>query len=217
MKKWCAVNYKGIFLSAAVACAAVIAGYYLPIIGASVFGIVFGILIGNFARVPASCSKGLDYASKKILKIAIVLIGAGLSFHQVLATGADTFFLMLFTISAAFITAFAAGKIMGVSSSLKSLIGVGTAVCGGSAIAAIAPIIDAEDKDISYSISTIFLFNIAAVFIFPPLGHLFGFTDNGFGLWAGTAVNDTSSVVAAGYTFSAAAGDYATIVKLTRT
>ena len=192
-------------------------GIFAPVIGASVFGIVMGILIGNFTDFPAAFYPGLDYSSKKILKIAIVLVGAGLSFSQVLVTGADTFFLMAFTIAAAFLAAFGFGRIMGISSSLKSLIGVGTAICGGSAIAAIAPIIDAEDKDISYSISTVFLFNIAAVFVFPPLGHLLGFTDHGFGLWAGTAINDTSSVVAAGYTFSSTAGDLATIVKLTRT
>ena len=100
---------------------------------------------------------------------------------------------------------------------LKTLIGVGTAICGGSAIAAISPIIEADEMEIAYSISTIFLFNIIAVLIFPPLGHLLGFSDKAFGLWAGTAINDTSSVVAAGYAFSNAAGAYATIVKLTRT
>ena len=94
---------------------------------------------------------------------------------------------------------------------------MGTSICGGSAIAATAPVIDATDQDIAFSISTIFLFNILAVFIFPSLGHLLGLSDIGFGMWAGTAINDTSSVVAAGYTYSTAAGDYATIVKLTRT
>ena len=217
MNKWLSDNAKGVSLASVVAAAALVLGYFFPVIGAAVFGIVIGIIVNNTIKAPASCVKGLDYCAKKILKIAIVLVGAGLSFQQVLKTGADTFVLMLFTLSAAFITAFAVGKILGVSSHLKSLIGVGTAICGGSAIAAIAPIIEAEDKDISYSISAVFLFNIAAVFIFPPLGHLMGLTDNGFGLWAGTAINDTSSVVAAGYTYSAAAGDYATIVKLTRT
>ena len=95
--------------------------------------------------------------------------------------------------------------------------GVGTSICGGSAIAATAPVIDADDREVAYSISTIFLFNILAVFLFPAMGRAFGMTDQGFGMWAGTAINDTSSVVAAGYAFSDAAGDFATIVKLTRT
>jgi len=210
-------NAAGLFLAAVIAVISTVLGGYFPVIGASIFGIVIGIAINNTVGKPAPCAKGLDYATKKVLKFAIILVGAGLSFSQVLHTGAESFLIMLFTLSAAFFAAFIAGKLLGVSSSLKSLIGVGTAICGGSAIAAIAPIIEAEDRDISYSISTVFLFNIAAVFIFPPLGHIFGLSDHGFGLWAGTAINDTSSVVAAGYTYSSAAGDFATIVKLTRT
>ena len=95
--------------------------------------------------------------------------------------------------------------------------GVGTSICGGSAIAATAPVIDADDREVAYSISTIFLFNILTVFLFPAMGRAFGMTNQGFGMWAGTAINDTSSVVAAGYVFSDAAEDFATIVKLTRT
>jgi uncharacterized integral membrane protein (TIGR00698 family) len=104
-----------------------------------------------------------------------------------------------------------------IEKNLRNLIGVGTAICGGSAIAAISPIIEADEHDIAYSISTIFLFNVIAVLVFPLLGHLLGLSDFGFGLFAGTAINDTSSVVAAGFTYSNIAGDYATIVKLTRT
>ncbi len=122
----------------------------------------------------------------------------------------------IFTIATAFITAYVVGKFFKIPDKLKTLIGVGTAICGGSAIAAISPIIEADEVEIAYSISTIFLFNIIAVLIFPPLGHLLGFSDKAFGLWAGTAINDTSSVVAAGYAFSNKAGEYATIVKLTR-
>jgi uncharacterized integral membrane protein (TIGR00698 family) len=124
---------------------------------------------------------------------------------------------MIFTLSTAFLAAYGFGRLMGIPWNLKALIGVGTAICGGSAIAAISPIIEADEMEIAYSISTIFLFNIIAVLIFPPLGHLLGFSDTAFGLWAGTAINDTSSVVAAGYAFSNVAGAYATIVKLTRT
>ena len=103
-----------------------------------------------------------------------------------------------------------------INRTLRVLIGVGTAICGGSAIAAASSAIQADDQDISYSISTIFLFNVIAVFLFPPLGHLLGLSDTGFGMWAGTAINDTSSVVAASYAFSNAAGNFATVVKLTR-
>jgi uncharacterized integral membrane protein (TIGR00698 family) len=116
----------------------------------------------------------------------------------------------------AFLAARLLGRWLGVHDKLKILIGVGTAICGGSAIAAVTPIIRPDDHDTAFAISTIFLFNLVAVLLFPLLGHLMHMSDMGFGLWAGTAINDTSSVVAAGYSYSHAAGDYATIVKLTR-
>lgn len=191
-------------------------GKLAPIVGAPIFGILIGLLINNSIGKPKYLDLGVNFTSKKILQWAIIVLGAGLNFNQVKTTGIESLAVTFFTISAAFLSAFLIGKILKVKDDLKTLIGVGTAICGGSAIAAISPIIEADDMDIAYSISTIFLFNIIAVLIFPPLGHLIGFSDKAFGLWAGTAVNDTSSVVAAGYAFSSRAGEYATIVKLTR-
>ncbi|HEX9060139.1 MAG TPA: putative sulfate exporter family transporter, partial [Clostridia bacterium] len=147
----------------------------------------------------------------------IIVLGSSLSLTQVWKTGIQSLSVMLVTLSCAFISAYVFGRLMNIPFRLTSLIGVGTAICGGSAIAAVSPIIEAEEMEVAYSISTIFFFNIIAVLIFPPIGHLLGFSDNAFGLWAGTAINDTSSVVAAGYAFSNHAGAYATIVKLTRT
>lgn len=210
-------NLNGIILSLLLALVASKLGSLFPIVGGPVFGIVIGIIINNTLGKPASAIKGISFTSKKILQWAIIVLGAGLSLNEVLKTGISSFSVMIFTILASFLTAFIVGKILGVPDKLKALIGVGTAICGGSAIAAISPIIEADETEIAYSVSTIFLFNIIAVLIFPPLGHLLGFSDKAFGLWAGTAVNDTSSVVAAGYAFSNTAGAYATIVKLTRT
>lgn len=214
---WIKQNLSGVIFTFIIALLANWLGSKVPIIGGAVFGIVIGIIINNFIGKPKSVEKGITFTSKKILQWAIIALGAGLSLTQVLKTGVTSFSVMVFTLSAAFITAYGVGKLLGVSSNLKSLIGVGTAICGGSAIAAVSPIIEADNMEIAYSISTIFLFNVIAVLIFPALGHLFGFSDKAFGLWAGTAINDTSSVVAAGYSFSNAAGAYATIVKLTRT
>lgn len=214
---WLRENAAGMLFSFVIALAATWLGNLLPIIGGPVFGIVIGIIISNTLGKPKSTLKGIGFTSKKILQWAIIVLGAGLSLTQVLRTGLDSLTVTIFTLSAAFIAAYGFGKLMAVPFNLKSLIGVGTAICGGSAIAAISPIIEADEMEVAYSISTIFLFNIIAVLIFPPLGHLLGFSDKAFGLWAGTAVNDTSSVVAAGYAFSNAAGAYATIVKLTRT
>lgn len=215
--KFIRTMYPGLLFAIALAFVATFLGRLLPLIGGSVFGIVLGILIGNLLGKPKKTTEGLKFASKKILQWAIIVLGGGLSLTQVYKVGLSSLYVMIFTLSAAFITAYGFGKLMKIPIKLTSLIGMGTAICGGSAIAAISPIIEAEDKDIAYSISTVFMFNVIAVLIFPPLGHLLGFSDKAFGLWAGTAVNDTSSVVAAGYAFSNAAGAYATIVKLTRT
>lgn len=214
---WIKQNLLGILFAFAIALLANWLGTLLPIIGGAVFGILIGILINNSIGKPKSTVKGVTFTSKKILQWAIIMLGGGLSLTQVWKTGLSSFSVMIFTLSAAFLSAYGLGKLLKVPNNLKSLIGVGTAICGGSAIAAISPIIEADDMDIAYAVSTIFLFNIIAVLIFPPLGHLLHFTDKAFGLWAGTAINDTSSVVAAGYAYSNAAGAYATIVKLTRT
>ena len=213
---WFKENIQGILFSFILAFIATLLGNVLPIVGGPVFGIIIGIIINNVFGKPKNTLKGIGFTSKKILQWSIIVLGAGLSLTTVLQTGIDSLSVTIFTLSAAFISAYGFGKLLGIPSKLKTLIGVGTAICGGSAIAAIAPIIEADEMEIAYSISTIFLFNIIAVLIFPPLGHLLHFSDKAFGLWAGTAINDTSSVVAAGYAFSNAAGAYATIVKLTR-
>ena len=215
--EWFKEHFIGIFISLLLALVATKLGTLFPIIGGPVFGIVLGIIINNTLGKPKAAYKGIAFTSKKILQWAIIVLGAGLNLMQVLNTGLTSFSVMIFTLSAAFITAYAFGKLLGIPNNLRTLIGVGTAICGGSAIAAISPIIEAEDTEIAYSVSTIFLYNIIAVLVFPPIGHIIGFSDKAFGLWAGTAINDTSSVVAAGYAFSNAAGAYATIVKLTRT
>lgn len=214
---WLRKNLAGIVLSFIIAGVATILGNFFPIVGGPVFGIILGMIINNTVGKPAICVNGVKFTSKKILQYAIILLGTGLSLTQVWKTGIDSLYVMLFTLSFAFISAYGFGKLLKVPLKLTSLIGVGTAICGGSAIAAVSPIVEADEKEVAYSISTIFFFNILAVLIFPPLGHLLGFSDNAFGLWAGTAINDTSSVVAAGYAFSNQAGAYATIVKLTRT
>ncbi len=191
-------------------------GKLMPLIGGPVLGILFGIVAACWHR-PAIMEQGILFSSKKVLQAAIILLGFEMNLFNILKVGSQSLTIMICTLSAAFITAYIAGRYLKLDTNTRTLIGVGTAICGGSAIAATAPVISANDKEIAYSISTIFLFNIVAVFLFPFLGHLFQMSDIGFGIWAGTAINDTSSVVAAGYTYSSNAGDYATIVKLTRT
>ena len=212
-------NYQmlpGFFLVIAIAIPAWIAGTFVPLIGGPVFGILLGMLLAFWKR-PKAFDAGIKFSAKKILQGAIILLGFEMNLHHVFTVGSQSLLIMVFTLSAAFITAWLVGRYLQLAGNTSILIGVGTAICGGSAIAATAPVISANDKEVAYSISTIFLFNIAAVFIFPFAGHLMGMSDIGFGMWAGTAINDTSSVVAAGYSYSTAAGNFATIVKLTRT
>ena len=192
-------------------------GQNVRIIGGAVFAIVIGMLIRFFWRPPQVFERGIKFTSKRILQYSIILLGFEMNIIKVMETGRDSIFVMLFSLTAAFVTAFVAGRLIKISSNPMTLIGVGTAICGGSAIAATAPVIGADDEEIAQSISTIFLFNIIAVFVFPLLGRLFGMSDSGFGIWAGTAVNDTSSVVAAASSWSDDALKLATIVKLTRT
>lgn len=209
-------SWAGLLLTAAVACVALWLGRIEPVVGGPVFGIVLGILVRNIFSPGSRFDPGIRFASKYILQWSIVALGAGLSLSQVAHTGLDSLAVTSVTITVAGISAWGLGRMLGVGERLRLLIGVGTAICGGSAIAAVTPIVKPDDHETAFAISTIFLFNLVAVLLFPALGHLLHLSDSGFGMWAGTAINDTSSVVAAGYSYSKAAGDYATVVKLTR-
>jgi len=206
----------GVLLAAAVAAPAWWIGRQFPVVGSPVLGILFGMLLAVWRR-PEALNPGISYTSKKLLQYAIILLGFDMNLFQVIEAGSQTLLIMAFTLTASLLAAFLLAKYLKVSRDTGILIGVGTAICGGSAIAATAPVIDAGDEDVARSISTIFLFNVIAAFLFPALGRLMHMSDQAFGLWAGTAINDTSSVVAAGFTFSSAAGNLAVIVKLTRT
>ena len=208
----------GFMLAICIACVAKVIESLLPIhiIGASVIALFAGMIINSFWR-PAWAAPGLKFTSKKILKFAIILLGASLSVSVILSVGKLSLMVMVFTLLTCFGGGYFIGKALGLNWKLSNLISAGTGICGGSAIAAIAPVIDAEDKDIAYAMSATFLFDMAMVVLFPIMGRMLGLSDEAYGLWAGTAVNDTSSVVAAGYAFSEAGGDFAAMVKLTRT
>lgn len=219
----------GLILCLFIGTAAYYLGKMLPVIGGPVFAILLGMCVTLiFPKIQQTkvlsyeVSSGIKLTSKKVLQWAIILLGFEMNLFRVFEVGVQSLWVMVFTITAALLTAFIVGKLLKVNGKMTTLIGVGTAICGGSAIAATAPVIEADDESIAQAISTIFLFNIAAVFLFPTLGRLIGLSDIGFGMWAGTAVNDTSSVVATGVAWSALSGNatalnFATIVKLTRT
>ena len=189
----------------------------LHIIGASVIALLIGSIVNACRKPGPVTAPGSKFTSKKLLKFAIILLGASLNITTVLTVGKFSLTVMIFTLATCFGLGALIGKALKLNWKTSSLINAGTGICGGSAIAAIAPVIEADDMDIAYGMSATFLFDTVMIVVFPLLGRWMGLSDAAFGLWAGTAVNDTSSVVATGYAFSEAAGDFATMVKLTRT
>lgn len=209
----------GLLLALVLAVIATTLGRLAPIVGGPVFGILIGA--ASAATIPALRARrwepGCTVASKQVLQLSIVVLGTGLSLHQVMSVGRQSLPVMLGTLAVALGGAWALGRLLKVRGDTQILIGVGTGICGASAIAATTAVIKARDSEVAYAIGTIFTFNIAAVLLFPPLGHLLGMSPHAFGLWSGTAINDTSSVVAAGYAYGGDAGPASIVVKLTRT
>ncbi|MBR4079386.1 MAG: YeiH family putative sulfate export transporter [Christensenellaceae bacterium] len=211
--------FPGILISVGIALLACWLESLLPIhvIGSAVIAMFIGMILNSFLKNTVVFASGLKFTSKKILKFAIILLGLSLNITTILQVGKMSLMVMIFTLLTCFGGGYFVGKALGLNWKLSNLISAGTGICGGSAIAAIAPVIDAEDSDVAYAISATFLFDMAMIVLFPIMGRALGMTDEAFGIWAGTAVNDTSSVVATGYAFSEGAGDFATMVKLTRT
>lgn len=195
----------------------------LEVIGAPVIAIIVGMILSLIIKKKGVFTDGIAFTSKKILQYAVILLGFGLNLATIGKVGLTSLPIILSTIATSLIVAFVMYKLLKVPSKTATLIGVGSSICGGSAIAATAPVIDADDEEIAQSISVIFLFNVIAALIFPTLGGFLGMSNEGFALFAGTAVNDTSSVTAAASTWDSMHGtgsmvlDSATIVKLTRT
>lgn len=195
----------------------------LQIVGAPIIAIIVGMLVALILKDRKNLDAGVGFTSKIILQSAVVLLGFGLNLTTIGQVGMESLPVILSTISTSLIVAFVACKLFSVPSRLSVLIGVGSSICGGSAIAATAPVIRANDEEIAQSISVIFFFNVIAALIFPTIGGFLGLSNEGFGLFAGTAINDTSSVTAAASIWDTLHGTdgavlkYATIVKLTRT
>jgi uncharacterized integral membrane protein (TIGR00698 family) len=207
----------GLGIAVALAAVATFLGHLVPVVGAPVFAIVGGIAASLWWTPSRAAQPGLAFASKYVLQGSIVVLGTGLSFHQVLATGSSSLPVLLGTLAVALAGAAVIGRRMSIERDLRTLIGVGTGICGASAIAATDAVIGASEVDVSYAIATIFTFNVAAVLTFPTIGHLLDLSPHAFGVWSGTAVNDMSSVVAASSIFGHGATSTAVVVKLTRT
>jgi uncharacterized integral membrane protein (TIGR00698 family) len=207
----------GLLAAVAVAVVATGAGIWIPILGAPVLAIVIGIVVASLRPLDRKIGAGLHSTTRVVLQVSIVLLGFNLTLGRVVSIGGSSLPVLIGTLVAALVVARFAGRRLGLGSDLTTLIGIGTAVCGASAIAAVDSAIDADDGDVSYAVSVIFLFNVVAVILYPLLGHLLQLSQHSFGLFAGTAINDTSSVVAASKAYGQQAAAYGVVVKLTRT
>ena len=198
-------------------------GKLFPVIGGPVFAILCGMIITLLLTDKTWFQPGIAYTSKKILQYAVILLGFGLNLSEIAKVGAKSLPIICSTIATSLIISFVLYKLLKMPANISTLVGVGSSICGGSAIAATAPVIGANDEEIAQAISVIFLFNVLAALLFPTFGGAIGLSNEGFGLFAGTAINDTSSVTAAASTWDTLHGtngavlEYATIVKLTRT
>lgn len=204
----------------AIAGAAVIAtagGALVPEVGAPAIALVVGAAVRPLLTLDAGARRAVHFASKRVLQAAIVLFGGTFGLGRVLQIGRSSAPVMLGTLAVALVAALALGRALRIGPRLTTLIGVGTSICGASAIGAVSGVVAASEAEIAYAISTIFVFNVVAVLIFPLIGHALALSQHAFGVWAGTAVNDTSSVVAAAYTYGHSAGSVAVVTKLART
>lgn len=217
----------GVALAVVIGLAATLVGRAVPVVGGPVPAVLLGAVVGWLVRRRrqedggaadlGGLQPGVKFASSRVLQAAVVLLGAQLSIGEVLRIGGETLPVMLTTLVVCLVAAWGIGRLLRVSSTLRTLIGVGTGICGASAIAAVTPVVGAASAEVAYALSTIFLCNIAAVFVFPLVGHALGLSQHAFGVFAGTAVNDTSSVVATATIYGRQATDTAVVVKLVRT
>lgn len=219
-------NFKGILVCFLIAIPSWLIGKSFPVIGGPVIAILAGMVITCFWTEKGTAESGIKWTSKIILQTAVVLLGFGMNLGVILQTGKQSLPIIISTISTSLIIAWLLRKVLNVPSNTSILVGVGSSICGGSAIAATAPVIDADDTEVAQAISVIFFFNVIAAVLFPVLGNALGFdttSGNAFGVFAGTAINDTSSVTAAASTWDSMWNlgsetlNTAVTVKLTRT
>ena len=219
-------NWKGILVCLVMAVPCWLLGQRFPIVGGPVFGILAGMIVTLLWHDKSAAQSGISFVSKKVLQYAVILLGFGMNLSVIWQTGKQSLPIILVTITTSLVVAWLLHKLLHIPGKISTLVGVGSSICGGSAIAATAPVIDASDEEVAQAISVIFFYNVIAALVFPLMGTLLGFsTTSGeaFGIFAGTAVNDTSSVTAAASTWDSMWGlgsqtlDKAVTVKLTRT
>lgn len=219
-------NGAGLLMCLVIAIPSWLLGKQFPIIGGAVIAILAGMVVTLLIKDKTKLEGGIKFTSRKILQWAVILLGFGMNLSVIVETGKQSLPIIICTITTSLVVSYVLHKVMHIPSKISTLVGVGSSICGGSAIAATAPVIDADDEEVAQAISVIFFFNVLAAVLFPAFGHAIGFSTvsgEAFGVFAGTAVNDTSSVTAAASTWDSmwnlgtATLDKAVTVKLTRT
>lgn len=219
-------NGAGFLMCLVIAIPSWLLGKQFPIIGGAVIAILAGMVVTLLIKDRTKLDEGIKFTSRKILQWAVILLGFGMNLSVIVETGKQSLPIIICTITTSLAISYALHKVMHIPSKISTLVGVGSSICGGSAIAATAPVIEADDEEVAQAISVIFFFNVLAAVLFPAFGHAIGFSTvsgEAFGVFAGTAVNDTSSVTAAASTWDSmwnlgsATLDKAVTVKLTRT
>jgi uncharacterized integral membrane protein (TIGR00698 family) len=178
--------------------------------------IVFGMIFSNVWHLPKSCVPGIKFSVKKLLPLGIILLGARLDFGSIIKVGAASVGLSVLETVVAFSLLLWLSRQLKLPRKLGLLLGVGTAICGGTAIVATAPVIEADEKDVVFAVATVTLLGLIWMFVLPVLGESLGLTGKAFGVWAGLSIHQTPQVIAAGFAYSDEAGSTATIVKLAR-
>src|ERR1044072_99013 len=178
--------------------------------------VLLGIVVVNAGRGRARAVRGIRFAVKWVLGVGIILLGLRLNLASIAAIGAEAFWLVLATIGAGCAFALTVGRRLGVPAGVAILIGIGASVCGNSAIAAAAPVVKADEREVCFAVATITLFGTVAVFLFPLIGRALGIDVLAFGLWVGTTVPDTAQTIATSAAYSTVGRDVATVVKLLR-
>ena len=207
----------GMALAALIAVIALYLGKLTVVINDVIVAIILGALIRNFSGIHQLFKPGLSFSLKKVLRLAIILLGMQLSFKQIINTGESSLLIILFVVVVAIPLTYFIGKRLGLNSEISTLLGVGSAICGATAVLATGPAIKAKERDVALAVATIFIFNTLALFLYPLIGKLLHLSYLTYGTWTGVAVQDVSSVVATGFALGQKAGEVATVVKLTRT
>ncbi|MEQ2525402.1 putative sulfate exporter family transporter [Robertmurraya yapensis] len=208
---------KGIILVVVIAIIAQFLGGLFPLIGGILFAIIIGIILKNTVGIKPTFDAGLSFVIKDLLKLAVIFLGASLNLNAIIKVGQQSLLVVLVSVILGIGLTFWFGKLLKLDRTLTLMIGVGSSICGATAISCVKGVLEAKDDETAYAISTIVFFNLIAFFVYPVVGHLFQLDDLSFGIWTGTAVHDTSSAVAVGFAYSNEAGEIATTVKLART